>query len=98
MTTTKSASAVLDKPKTAAPQQWPRIYAGPSLPRAGLSQYAVFADGFPPYVEKLLNKHPKLKELMVPTSKIQKARQDIARKGTRLNSLAEEIVTEFKGV
>lgn len=95
MTATKKTS--LEEARTAASVQWPKIYIGPSLPRANLMQYTVFADGYPAYLDALLRAHPKLKEFMVPTSQTQQARREILKSGTRLNALAKDLAAEFKG-
>lgn len=97
MTATKTKAASQDAAKQVASVTWPRIYVGPSLPKAKLPQFAVFANGYPQYVEDLMDKCPSLKTLIVPTSKVQKARRDLTVKGTLLNSMAAKVLSEYQG-
>lgn len=92
--TAKTKAASQDAVKTSAPVTWPRIYVGPSLPKAKLPQFTVFANGFPQHIQDLMAKSPSLKQLIVPTSKVQQARRDLAVKGTLLNTLSLKIVNE----
>lgn len=91
----KTKAASQDAVKSAASITWPRIYVGPSLPKAKLPQFTVFANGYPQYVQDLIDKCPSLKQLIVPTSKVQQARRELAVKGTLLNTLSLKIVNEY---
>lgn len=66
------------------------VYIGKSL--QGLPTYTVFKDGIlPPHIEQMIIQKPVIRGLIVPVEELQKARQDITRKGHILNTLANKI-------
>ena len=66
------------------------VYVGPSLSKGRLSHGTVFLNGFTPPVQELVDKHPWLKQLMVPPDEIEKAKASMKQKGSLLNILCEK--------
>ncbi len=65
---------------------WPRIYVGPVIPKGYLKKNMVFANGFNSIVQDLIDKHPELNTLIVPTGDYVKALSEVNRVGSRLHS------------
>lgn len=87
-----------DEVQITTSKAWPRIYVGPSLPRGKLVKNTVFAEAYPAHIAELIKAHPTIDQLIVPTSKLQKAKLELAQKGSLLNELSKKIINEFKGV
>ena len=63
------------------------IYIGPTLSEGRLSFSTVFLDGFPAYLQEILDKHPWFKNLLVPVDEMNKASASTKDKGSFLNIL-----------
>lgn len=69
----------------------PMIYVGPGFRDMDLNTYGIFADGVPSqYVGTVFEK------LFVPPEQLQKARREIAVKGTLLHTLYQRAREEHK--
>ena len=70
------------------------IYVGPTLSEGRLSFSTVFIDGFPAYLQEILEKHPWFKQLFVPVSELDMAIKATKEKGSYLNILYEKAKKE----
>lgn len=67
------------------------IYVGPSIPKSGLEQYTVFANGLPQHVENLIVKCPSIRSLIVPVRELSEVRRNISQPGHAQSLLFKEI-------
>ena len=70
------------------------IYVGPTLSEGRLSYSTVFIDGFPAYLQEILEKHPWFKQLFVPVSDLNMAIKATKEKGSYLNILYDKAKKE----
>ncbi len=61
------------------------IYIGPTLSEGRLSFSTVFMDGFPVYVQGIIDKNPWFKALFVPIPEMETAVASTKQKGSFLN-------------
>lgn len=69
---------------------WPRIYVGPSIPKGYFKANMVFADGLGAVAQALVDKHPELNTLIVPTKDYVKALSEVNKVGSRLHGAYEK--------
>ena len=66
------------------------VYIGDSLP--GLNRYTVFVGGkLPEHAKQMIAKNKNIAGLIVPVSELQTSRQNVNKKGHRLNAFAENL-------
>jgi hypothetical protein len=70
----------------------PRVYCGPSLPKAKITSKAVFKGGLPKHVIDLIELCPEIGRLTVPVSKFSDTLKRISTKGTEENRLYQVIL------
>ena len=82
-----------EPPGTEAPAG-PCVYAGPPIKGTILnSTFTVFSDGIPAEYRE----HPALRHLFVPPGRLDRARAEIGKKGTLLNTCYMRAAKEFSG-
>lgn len=101
MATTKetkkeTATATVVASSSKDPTKWPRIYVGPSMSKGYFKSNMVFANGFSAVAKELIEKMPLLKQLIVPTAEYVIAKQQIATKGTMLNTVFNKVAEQLK--
>lgn len=72
---------------------WPRIYVGPSIPKGYFKSNMVFEDGLGEVAQEVVNKHPELNTLIVPTKDFVKALSEVNKVGSRLHSAYQKALT-----
>lgn len=65
---------------------WPRIYVGPSIPKGYFKSNMVFENGLGDVAQTVVDKHPELDILIVPTKDFVKALSEVNKVGSRLHS------------
>ena len=74
-----------------------RVYVGPSLPGGLLLQFTVLRGELPAHVADLMGKSPSLRHLIVPISRLSRARRDVSTNGSLLNLYAVKVRKEVRG-
>lgn len=70
------------------------IYVGPTLPK--IASYAVFKDGVPKHVEKVMERIPEMRSLFLPVSEFAQRRGELNEVGSPLY-VAYQTVAAQKG-
>lgn len=97
----KASNSMTEKnePQTAknAPKQY--VYIGPSVPRGKLLKNAIFTgnrEEIEKYLADVLEKYPKIKNLIVPIEELARSREQVSKTGNALNRCYVELASEFK--
>lgn len=85
MTTSKKSKRTASTKSTKTIKQL--VYVGPTLSEGRLSFSTVFMNGLPFHVQELVDAHPWLEQLFVPTSELDMAIKATKDKGSYLNIL-----------
>jgi hypothetical protein len=82
---------------TDAPKQF--VYIGPSVPRGKLMKNAIFTgtrEEIEKYLADVLEKYPKIKNLIVPVEELAESREKVSKPGNAINRYYVELASEFK--
>jgi len=80
-----------------APKQY--VYIGPSVPRGKLLKNAIFTgsrEEIEKYLADVLEKYPKIKNLIVPIEELARSREQVSKTGNAINRCYVELASEFK--
>ena len=74
------------------------IYIGPTLHQRSLVSGSAFRNGIPAYVDRLIEKIPDLRQLIIPVEDLSVLRVEMHRDGTELNRVYNYLSTvRFNG-
>ena len=76
----------------------PVIYVGPNIFPMALQKFQVFKGGLPPYVNRAIEKIPKIKSLIVHVSELEAMRAKIEKSGTREAQIFYDVQKEAEKV
>lgn len=75
------------------------VYIGPSVPNGSLARNSIFSGEIgkiEKHLSSVLEKYPKVKNLIVPISQLAAASKEIEKTGNALYRYYEELVAEFR--
>lgn len=75
---------------------WPRIYVGPTIPKGYFKSNMVFEDGLGDVAKAVVEKHPELEILIVPTKDFVKSLTEVNKVGSRLHGAYQKAL-KIKG-